>query len=604
MVRAIASGFLLTLGGAACAAVTVNVDVNQDRRLIHPEIYGMNYGTAAQLGALKVPVRRWGGNSTTRYNWQKDIHSTAGDYYWENIPDSQDRSQVPPLGNSADTFVDEIHAAGGAALVTIPTIGWKPRDDSPLAHPYFAGFKVSKYGAQVTTDFWDPDAGDGECEPAQNPSANCVEYTDYTGTHHHLVNNDPTDTSAAADPAYFAGWIAHFVAKYGNAAGGGVRWYALDNESMLWNSTHRDVHPLAPTYAEIWGKAQGYGAAIKNADPTALVTGPVTWGYPDLFTSAKDAEDCNCSQGNDRNAHGGMPFVAWYLQQVCANPLPAGKRLVDVLDLHYYPQGGESLSNDESAATAALRLRSIKELYSASYRSESWIGGLDGPGGDDPDNHYPFPNLLPRVQAWIDAYCPGTGIAITEYNWGGDNDGSANADNGVSAALAQAEALAIFGRERVVLATRWGAPKPGSAVETAFKLFLNYDNATFARVIGYSTRATSSSVDTVGAYAVDLPRQRTMLLLFNKSTSAQTLTLNLAQHYTGTWKLYRFADDGTNPAGFGVTALAQAATGSMSNAQTISNATLNTLPARSASLLVLPPPSDSDVIFVDGYDGQ
>ena len=58
-------------------------------------------------------------------------------------------------------------------------------------------------------------------------------------------------------------------------------------------------------------------------EPDALVTGPVTWGYCDLFWSASD----NCGTSNaDRNAHGGLPFVAWYLQQVCANPLAGGKR--------------------------------------------------------------------------------------------------------------------------------------------------------------------------------------------------------------------------------------------------------------------------------------
>jgi hypothetical protein len=318
--------------------------------------------------------------------------------------------------------------------------------------------------------------------------------------------------------------------------------------------------------------------------------GPVTWGYCDLFGSAAD----NCIDGSDRAAHGGTPFVAWYLQQVCANPLPNGKRLVDYVDLHYYPQSGEALSNDESVNTAALRLRSIKELYDPTYQSESWIKDL----GDTNSYHYSKPNVIPRVRAWIEQYCPGTRIAITEYNWGGvDHDWEpTTSDQGVSAALAQAEALAIFGREGVALATRWVAPKVGTAVETAFKLFLNYDGA-FARIVGYSTRATSSNVNLVGAYAVDLPRQRTMLLLFNKDTAAQTLTLNLAQHYTGTWKLYRFTGNGS---GVGVSALAQAATGSISNATTVA---LAALPARSASLLVLPPPSDSDVIFVDGLDG-
>src|SRR5438445_6170875 len=136
-------------------------------------------------------------------------------------------------------------------------------------------------------------------------------------------------------------------------------------------------------------------------EPNSRVTGPVTWGYCDLFWSAAD----NCGQSNaDRNAHGGLPFIAWYLQQNCANGRP-----VDYLDLHYYPQGSNvALSDDDSPTTAALRLRSLKELYDPNWVSESWVGTL---GNSAPDN-LNTPNLLPRVRAWINQYCPNTHLAI------------------------------------------------------------------------------------------------------------------------------------------------------------------------------------------------
>lgn len=165
----------------------------------------------------------------------------------------------------------------------------------------------------------------------------------------------------------------------------------------------------------------------------------------------------------------------------------------------------------------------------------------------------------------------------------------------MSAALAQAEALAIFGREGVALATRWVAPKVGTAVETAFRLFLDYDGSG-SRVVGYATRAVSANVDSVGAYAVDLPRRRTMVLLFNKTSSAQTVNLSFAQHYSGNWTVFRFTGNG---GGFGVSAITAAASGSLANQTALS---LANVPARSANLLVLPPPSDSDILYVDGFD--
>ena len=229
-----------------------------------------------------------------------------------------------------------------------------------------------------------------------------------------------------APPSFEQGWIAHLQSAFGTAASGGVKLYTLDNEVMLWNSTHRDVHPQPLTYDEIWQRTVAYASAVKAQDPAAQVFGPVTWGYCDLFGSAAD----NCVDGSDREAHEGKPFVKWYLGKVCEYQAQNGVRLVDVLDLHYYPQGqgvvdfSDPPNGSETATVSARRLRSLKELYAANWESESWVADL----GNDPTWHYSRPNLIPRVRAWIDEECPGTRLAITEYSWG--------ADNGASSALA------------------------------------------------------------------------------------------------------------------------------------------------------------------------
>ncbi len=543
---------VLAASVSASAAVTVQVDASADVRPFSALIFGINHGDGARNAQIGYPLRRWGGNTATRYNWQVDVHNSASDWYYENIPGAFDRSQVPPLGNEADTFISEVRSYGGEALITIPTIGWTPRADSPLSHPYFAGFSVAKYGEQQAVDPWDPDAGNGVY-------ANGVEIT----------GNDPHDTSSEVAPAFWTAWIAHLQATFGSAANGGVRFYALDNEMMLWNVTHRDVHPAPVTYDEAWARTLAYGSAIKQQDPAAQVLGPVTWGYCDLFGSAADV----CLDGSDRAAHGGLPFVAWYLQQVCANPLPSGARLVDYLDLHYYPQGSNvSISDDDSSATAALRLRSLKELYDPEWVAESWLADL----GDNDANHYDKPNLIPRVRAWIDQYCPGTKLAITEYRWGNDDT--------ASGAVAQAELFGIFAREGVDMATRWGAPAANTRVERAFQLFLNYD-AAGGRVQGSSVRAVSGNVDQIGAYAFS-GAGRIFVLLTNKTSAAQTVNLGFAAAPGTQWRLYGF--DTNQPV-------------HLARSGTLAGNALNLtgLPAMSASLLVI---DGSDAIFKDGFD--
>jgi hypothetical protein len=576
--------FFVSAHAGSGATVNVAVDTTSNVRPISPLIFGVAYGDATRNAQMGYTVRRWGGNSTTRYNWQVDVHSTAQDYYWENIPDCTLASctGTPPAGNSADTFITEARTGGAQPLIAIPTIGWTPRADSPHSHPYFAGFSVKKYGTQEpingnpAVDPYDTDAGSGECLPADNASKNCVLY-DTTNNRYHLVNNNPGDTSTAITSTFEKNWIEHLQLTFGTAAAGGVKMYSLDNEVMLWNSTHRDVHPNPSTYDEIWGKAADYGAAIKAQDPDALVTGPVTWGYCDLFGSAAD----DCLDGADRQAHGGLPFVAWYLQQVCANPLAGGKPLVDYLDLHYYPQdpGGASgaiYSNADDAATVGRRLRSLKELYDPTWVSESWIGTLDGSNGDDVPWHYTKPDLIPRVRAWIDQYCPGTKLAITEYAWDGDQ----TADG----AVAQAEALAIFAREGVDLATRWQAPAVNSKAEDGFRIFLNYDGAG-SKVDGDSVAATTSNIDQVGAYAFHGDGNTTVLLT-NKDTTTHNVALTFESAHYATWKLFGFDSANTEHL---------ISTGSING----TSLTLTGLTPISANLLVIP---DNDEIFKNGFD--
>ncbi|HVH35313.1 MAG TPA: glycoside hydrolase family 44 protein [Tahibacter sp.] len=573
---------------------TVSIDLTLDRRAVSPLIFGISYGSNATLAAVRYPLRRWGGNSTTRYNWQGDVHSTAGDWYWQNIPDSPGGSGNPPSGNSADAFIDATRANGGEALISIPSIGIAPIDDRNNKR---WGYSQAKYGPQLRDECDEPgsagwctaDAGNGECDPAQNtvldPQGHryCQYYATINGQQrYHIVNNDRGDTSIDVTPTYWAGWIAHLQSRYGLAAGGGVRLYALDNEPMLWNSTHRDVHPAAPTYDEVWTRGRDLAIRIKQQDAGALTFGPVTWGYPDLFTSAKDAEDCNCVSGPDRAAHGGKPFVQWYLEQVCTYQAQNGVRLVDYLDLHYYPQGdgivdfdSNNLGYSESAAVAAKRLRSLKELYDPNYVSESWIADL----GNADSNHYSKPGLIPRVKAWIAQACPGTKLSISEYNWG--------PDQGTTGALAQAEALAIFAREGVDAAMRWVAPTAGSYAEDAFKLYLNYDGA-FGRVAGDSVRTVASDADALSAYAIHRSGQQLYLLLFNKSTSPQNVTVNLSAPVSGSWNAWRF--------GAGQH-LAAAGSGPLSG----TSFSLTAVPARTATLLVLPEPAAADRIFANGF---
>lgn len=515
------------------ATVTVQIDPEAGRRPINPWIYGVNFGTAAQMSGLRWPVRRWGGNAVTRYSWQHDISNKADDWFYYNIEEDNPNPGALPHGSAADRFIDETRAAGGEPIITVPLIGWTPIDRQRRW-----SFSVSKYGAQQETEctrtnhvFWcNPDAGDGQL-PNGSP----------------LTGNDPHDCCREVGPGFVTGWMQHIASRTGKAGQGGVKLFALDNEPMLWNSTHRDVHPAPVSYDEIWQRTVEYASAMKAQDPNVKILGPVVWGWCAYFYSAKDG----CSPGSDRATHGNLDFLDWYLKQVRDYELAHGVRLVDYLDVHYYPQAADvALSEVEGGnTTQALRLRSLKGLYDPAYVDESWI-------------NQPV-RLIPRMKAWIDERLPGAGLALTEYNWG---DGP-----GASSAIAQAEALALFGREGVDLATRWVAPAASSLMEDAFRLYLDYDGQG-SRVAGDSVQALSSNVDAVGAYAVRGAGARLYVLLFNKDVIERGTQIQAEGGFPGPGMLYRF----TGAQRLGAAGTVNPGSGPLAL----------TLPARSATLIV------------------
>ena len=87
-------------------AASVMVDANANRRPIDPRVYGIAYGTTAQLSDLNVPLNRYGGNNTSRYNWQLNADNRGQDWYFESIPES---SSTP--GERGNTFISQTQAA-------------------------------------------------------------------------------------------------------------------------------------------------------------------------------------------------------------------------------------------------------------------------------------------------------------------------------------------------------------------------------------------------------------------------------------------------------------------------------------------------------------
>jgi hypothetical protein len=569
---------IILLGGSAPPPppLSLHVDAGAERHLISEDIYGMNFANEALAAELRLPVRRWGGNSTTRYNWQTSMTNTASDWYFENLPEGSVNVANLPDGSASDQFVEQDRRTGTKSILTVPMIGWTVKSTSPRNHPYDCGFKVSKYGSQQSVDSWDSDCGNGIRSGGGN-----------------ITDNNPTDTSDPIDSTFVSAWIAHLTGKYGTAADNGVAYYNLDNEPMLWNSTHRDVHPQPVSYDEMRDRTLQYAAAVKTADPSAKTLGPVLWGWCAYFYSALDG----CGIGPDYQSHGNLPFVPWYLSQLRDYEQQHGQRLLDFLDLHYYPQAsGVALSTAGSTATQALRLRSTRSLWDPNYTDESWISDTQSGGVKV--------QLIGRMRAWVDTYYPGTRLALTEYNWGGLES--------LNGALAQAEVLGIFGREGLDLATLWSPPLANQPGAYAFRMFRNYDG------LGHGfgdtgLQAVSSNPGELSIYAAQRSSDNALtVMVINKTASDLTGPIGVAGlALPPTAAVYRYStadlnaivhlqDQAVSESGFNATYPAKSITLFVLAASGANNATLTVTKAGTGSGSIA---SDSGTLAWNGNTG-
>ena len=499
------------------------VDAGNQTHAISPDIYGMNaFSIASSIGkAVNLPVDRWGGDATTRYNYKLDVTNAASDWYFENSVSgggTQDNSSF-----NAQVLSDE--SVGAKTLGTVPVMGWVAKSGTGCSFP------SSTYPSQEAFEPYGDGCGDG-MYPSGTSGCTSAGGCNITG-------NDPTVCCETIDDASWAnGWVTYLVGKFGTAAKGGVAIYDLDNEPAWWDAGHRDVHPVASTYDEVTNNGIATAKAVKNADPTAAVSGPVIDNWWNYFYSKKDMESgwgtaSSCYQPwdnpTDREAHGGVPMVEYYLQQFNAASTTYGARLLDYLDLHTYFAGtyngnGVGLSAAGDTQEQIVRVDSTRVFWDPTYTDPNFPQPnytTDANYTSSCNVPLQAPQLIPMAQKWVAADYPGTKIAFTEYNWGGQEN--------MNGAVAQADILGIFGKYGLDLATLWGPPDPTTQVPglMAYEIYRNYDgaNSMFGDTALSSTSVNQGQLSVYGA--VRSSDGALTIVVINKMYGPLTATLSL-----------------------------------------------------------------------------
>ena len=493
------------LHSAATKAVTITVDALTNRHPISTYVYGGAYpqdaATITDSGLTEV---RWGGDSTSTYNWQLQTYNSANDYFFEDYA-------AQGFNNGADgsstQFIQDVIAAGSNPLMTMVMLPWVAQTPETSVQQggvdnYHWSFSVTEYGPQCAADPYNTDAGDGiVAGTCSNPTYITANPNDA----YYPLLDDPGD----GDPpnaVYRNQWAAALAAAFGSAP----HFYDMDNEIEIWGSTHRDVHPQPSAYNELRDTFIEESTALKGWDPAAIRFGPITccwWFY------------WNGANSNDKPAHAGNDFIPWWLNEVYWEDQIAGTRSVDVFDIHAYPDTPDT-SGYTLAQKRALALRIFRD-----YWDPTWVSA-----GSDIDQKWTtfiqpkktIPFRLPRMRAIANMIYPGTPLSVTEWN------AAIAGESDYSTALSDADAYGILGRERAFLASRWIAPVPGNPNYQGLKLYTNYDGQHHGFATTSVSATNNGNPDLVSSYAAMNAAGNTLTVMVLNKTPSTTLKAQFA----------------------------------------------------------------------------
>ncbi len=402
----------------------ITVTPSEQLGKISPYIYGVNNG--ADLNSVSAKSIRLGGNRMSAYNWENNMSNAGSDYY--HTSDMYLITDIP----------DEFKRVPGGPALALSSEAQTHNIPYTLLTLQMLGYVTSSKRGRVTAE-------------NSAPSDYWVEVRNRKDSE---LSLEPDKNDGAVYTDEYLNYLSDKIGKSDSATG--IKAFALDNEPALWKHTHSLVQHGDLSCSELIVKSAELASVVKEADPGAEVFGPSLFGYSafDSFAGAPDWQKLKADNGY-------RWFIDYYLDEMKKAGNSSGKRLLDVLDIHYYTEakgecGERSCSHYDNDGCIKARLDSVRSLYDENYRENSWIT----------DTGAEFLPLLPNIQQSIDKYYPGTKLAFTEYNFGGGDH--------ISGAVAEADMLGIFAEYGVYFAAIWSFENNQYQL-SAINMFTNYD---------------------------------------------------------------------------------------------------------------------------------
>ncbi len=472
----IASLLLLVCQAGRAQNITVQVNANQGRMPVSPYIFGRNNNlsdnpadptSAANITLYKEAGLRFarenGGNNSTKYNWRRKL-SSHPDWYNNVYDHSWDYASQDIQGRMP----------GLQVMWAFQLIGKAAASKSNNFNDW--AYNGSNWWSGVGQNL----AGGGQVNPAGGSQA--------------LVNGNPD--------LYLENWTADsttgILKRWFWPGGLGFNknqfiYWSMDNEPEIWNGTHDDVMPSLLSASAFMDSYFAVAKQAREKFPQIKLTGPVPanewqwyrWGDQSLTIDGK----YYC-------------WLEYFIKRVADEQKKTGIRLLDVLDIHWYPS--------ESSNADLLQLHRV--FYDETYVYPGANGVKTVNGGWDTSQNKEY--IFKRINDWLLLHFGenhGITLALTE------NDISSSNPNIVS--VVYASMLGTFADNGVEIFTPWSWK---TGMWETLHLFSRYTKGT-------RVKTTSDNDATVSGYStVNSNNDSMTVILVNRDLSAsRTATVNL-----------------------------------------------------------------------------
>ncbi len=404
--------FILTINYGICQPVKITIETGSEKKLISPFIYGknnvlpstfLNNGTNAEVTkAMEAGVRfvrQGGGNNSTKYNWRLKL-SSHPDWYNNVYANNWDAA--------AKNLTDKMPGVQGMwSLQLLGKVAAKTNSNFPDWN-----YNGSKWWDGVHQNL----AGGGVVNPA--------------GGHKALVEGNPdlylTDWPADSTVGILNHWFGPGGLGYDTTY---YRYWSMDNEPEIWSGTHDDVMKIQLSAEEFIQRYIKVAKAAKAVFPSIKLSGPVPANEWQWYR-----------WGSDGITYKGKKYcwLEYFILRMAEEEKESGIKLLDVLDIHYYPSSSE--------ADKVVQYHRVFFDRNYVYPEANGVKTLNGGWDNSINREY----ILGRCSDWLTKYM-GAGHKVT---FGLTESGLATNDANVQASF-YASTLGEFMKNGVEIFTPW-----------------------------------------------------------------------------------------------------------------------------------------------------